>query len=170
MVKLWRRLFFVLLALVIAATIALPIALNVFHQPGVHTLGSYAHISVGRDCYIFENGKDGSTKSYLSINGYIMDDMFYGDMNLDAYPIPFEDYVRETDGFVSGKTITIDNLFVELDRPEWEVKYRISIIKSDPDLIVVDITGSDGTRATAVCGESEEDALNNYAAFREKAG
>lgn len=170
MVKLWRRLFFGLLALVIAAVIALPIALNVFHQSGIHTLGHSAHIVVSRDCYIFENGKDGSTKSYLSINGYITNESFYGYMNLDAYPISYEDYVEETYGYVSGKKISIYNLFVDLDRPDWEVKYRINIVNSDPELIFVKIICSDGTQFTAVCGESEEDAINNYTTFIEKYG
>lgn len=171
MEKLWKRLFFGLLALTIVGIIAFAIALDIFDQQGIHILGGYAHVGIRRDCYIIEVTEDGysaTEKSTLTVSGYLVDGHFDGYINLEAYPFAVGDYAQETGGYISGwNEITLYNHGLQSTRPEWKATFQIDIVKSNPDIIGVRITGRDGTSLLAICGETEEEAISNYKAYLE---
>lgn len=168
MKNVWKWLFIGLLVVIIAVGIILSILHSNFHEPGVNITANHALICLSEDCYFIDGGTV-TGKSTLSMEGYLWDriddkaDSFYGYVNLKEYPAATVDMVDNFSGGIDSRNyLWLTNQHIVLLRDDWEYYYKVYIYESDPDLIMVHVVFDDGRTLTAVCGDSEEDALKNY--------
>lgn len=174
--KVWKRLFFSLLSLLIVGSIAFAIAVDIFDQHGIHWLGNKMHISIGTTCYFLEadyirniqevSGEDFIGSTRFDLKGYLFDD-FTGIMNLEQYPMPVDD---DDSIFVSKdgrKKLTFSGYGVQFFEP-WERYYEVHLLRADTDIVVIYVTQKDGKSVLAVSGESPEEAAENYKIYRQE--
>lgn len=139
---------------------------------GVHIWGECAHINLQRKCYFIsgiEDTPNASNESIFTISGLVLPlkedgslGPFTGHMSVEKYPISLEDGSRGTLGYVAKDYIHIRNqAMLLLVDPECERWYDVDILRSDPDVIVIQIFHQDGA-IVAVCGETKEEAMQNY--------
>lgn len=166
MKNIWKRLFICLLICVIVSAIALAISVDVFHQQGVHFLGSAAHIHIYKKCYIMNPEGAFIDTSMLQIDGYVFDD-FTGSLNLEAYPLTAYEALETGCAVGVSEFLTLSGHGISLSTDDWNRYYNIHILKDDPDVIVIEIWHKDGEVVRAVCAETEEEAIANYRAYRE---
>lgn len=167
MEKLWKRLFFALLAVVIAGNVACIISLDIFDQDGIHWFGNNMHISLYKTCYFIDrdtleitgNGK-------FSIRGYWFDD-FTGSMNLEEYPMTVS--TASSVGVIkhNRKQLTFSGHGVTLNE-NWERYYIVHLLRADTDILVINIFQNHGETLVAVCADSPEEALENYRIYLEE--
>lgn len=165
----WKWLFWGLLFLIIVGMIAFPIAFQVFTQSGIHILGNYAHVSLQQDCYFIDTAAMEVTgSSTFVVSGYLFD-KFTGYMNVAQYPMTVENISQAgASGFVDGlNKLTLSNHSLTLD-PNWQYYYYVNILKSDPNVIVIQIAKKDHSVITAVCADSPEQAIANYQTYLER--
>lgn len=165
MKNIWKRLFIGLLICVIVSAVALAIAVDVFHQQGIHFLGSAAHINIYKKCYIMNTEGKFIDTSMLRIDGYVFDD-FTGSLSLEAYPLTAYEALETGHVVGASKFLNLSGNGIKLSTGDWNRYYNIHILKDDPDVIVIEIWHKDGEVVRAVCGETEEDAIANYRAYR----
>lgn len=144
------------------------IKLSSFVKPGVHTLGNYAHIDLQRNCYfISHDGKTVTGQSTFTIVGYLNDvagnesGLFDGHMSVAQYPISFEKGYRSYAGDIGKDFISLTCQGAVLDDPTFDTYYTVRILRDDPNVIVVTVFSGDES-ATAVCGNTEAEAIANY--------
>lgn len=171
--NIWKRLFIGLLICIIVATVAFAIAVQVFHQSGIHFLGPAVYIQIAKKCYIMDNsGFYGNFvgESELQIEGYAYGTKFVGSLNIDAFPLSAYEAL-ETGIPIGGNgdilVLTAYGIDHNHTTNDWTRYYTIRILKKDPDAIVIEIREKDGDFYRAVCGESEEDALENYRIYQD---
>ena len=83
---------------------------------------------------------------------------FTGHMNVQQYPISLEDGVISHSGYVTKDYIHIRNQSLRLLNPEADRCYIVYILRTNPEVIVIEILENDRV-ITAVCGETEEEAI-----------
>jgi len=144
-----------------------------FQTSGVHILGQYAHINLQEKCYIVstsgaDKDADVDAESTITISGLVLplrdeDSLrpFTGFVNVEAYPMAFEDASRGTYGYVGEDYIYIRNQMLKLLDGDCERWYAVDILKSDPSIIVVQIFHKNGSVIMA-SGDTKEEAMQNY--------
>lgn len=142
---------------------------------GVSIYGEYANIDLQRKCYILSSAASQSpeisSETTFTISGIVaplketgaLSD-FSGHMNVAAYPISFETSYLTVVGGITEQYIEIRNSQAVSDLDRW---YAVFILKSNPDVIVITIFQEDADTLIAVCGDTEEEALANYALYCE---
>lgn len=167
----------VIAALLIMLTAVFAICFSNFGKPGVHVLGRRAHIDVQKNCYLLPYDRVDDLQivgqSTFTAFGYLQDEAggvmgaFDGHMSVEAYPVPFEYGYRSYTGDIGKSVITFTCLGMQELHPECEYTYTVHILREDPEVIVIHVIGEDGTSVAAVCGENEEQALDNYRRYLE---
>lgn len=142
---------------------------------GIHVLGNWAHINYQEKCYFIDTQtKEITGDSTFTISGilfakpkelfknYYEMQSFSGHIEVGAYPMA----MTELDHFGSihdNNTITMSSdKYIEPGK--WEHYYMVQIMYSDPEIVVVHILGKN---ITAVCGQNEDEALENYQYYLE---
>ena len=164
--KIWKWLFVSLLGLMVMGIVIFSILVNNFHLPGVHIRGKNAHIALEQDCYFIDTSTmQVEGKSQFRMSGYLFD-QFSGFMQVSAYPMSPDLVGREdTGGVVDNDELIFTNRVVQ-QYADWEYFYTVYIMKSEPNVVVILIQTKDRETITAVCGETEEEAIANYRAYR----
>ena len=152
---------------------------NFMETEGIHVLGKWAHINYQEKCYFIDTETNEVTgDSTFAISGMLYDrhkkifeeaheaSTFSGHIEVSAYPFTLtEDYLPHV-GAISDKEITF--LSDRCIEPGYfERAYRVNILRSNPEVIVIHIYLENDEVLTAVCGQSEEDALENYQQYLE---
>lgn len=164
MERLWRRLFIVLLIVLVVGMIACAIAVNNFHRNGVQFFGNNIHVSFARDCYFIDRETlEVTGQSRFCISGYQFD-RFTGVMNLEQYPMTADTIgdisaVRRDRNrwMLSGHGVRLND--------DWERYYLVYFLRSNPNVVVIDIFQNGGETITAVCADSPEEAAANYRTY-----
>ena len=164
--------FLCILAIVLAVTMTYTV--RDFMSEGVHAIGRYAHVDIQEKCY-FINGQTKTVvgESTLTISGYLFDEhydpfsqshdasRFDGFMDIDGKSASIkEGYGSYMGSITNGEAHMLTVLYApfEGDRSNY---YYAHISLSDPEVIVVHYLFED-EQIVAVCGDSEQDALENY--------
>lgn len=141
---------------------------------GIHVLGNWAHINYQEKCYFI----DTKTQEVIGDSTFTISGMLYGKhkemfkeyyemstfsghMEVSAYPIA----IAEADSLgvvYDNKIMLTCDRYIEPGK--WEQVYMVQIMRSDPDIVVIHISG---TNVTAVCGQNEDEALENYQYYLE---
>ena len=141
---------------------------------GIHVLGNRAHINYQEKCYLIDDKtQEVIGDSTFTISGilygnhkemfkeYYDMNTFSGHMEVSAYPIA----IAEADSLgvvYNNKIMLTCDRYIEPGK--WEKVYLVQIMCSDPDIVVIHILGKD---ITAVCGQNEDEALENYQYYLE---
>jgi hypothetical protein len=171
----YKILFYSLLVLVVISILVLVISVDVFTQSGVRTLGPFTHLSFQQDCYFINKDLQVTEKSTLWVDGYNADD-FTGSVSVEDYPIQPDPNLNMGCASLSRKHLKL----VVAPNEGQEYRYEIYILKEDsyamtvdgvhhssPYIVVIDIIQKDGQILRAVCGASEEQAIENYKLYLE---
>lgn len=168
-----KRILLIVIGIFMAMAI---LAINVYKNDftdtqGIHVLGNWAHINYQEKCYLIDNKTQGVIgDSTFSISGMLYGKSFNdegnmspfsGHMEVNAYPIA----ITEADSLglaYDNKIMLTCDRYIEPGK--WEQVYVVQIMCSDSDIVIIHISGKD---ITAVCGENEEEALENYQYYLE---
>lgn len=180
--KEWKRKNLILIrnrTLLIVICIFVAVAVLAFHlykkdfteTQGIHISGNWAHINYQENCYLIDDKtQEVIEESVFSISGMLYGkshkdepnmSSFSGHMEVSAYPIA----IAEAD---SLGVVYDDKIMLTCDRyiepGKWEQVYWVHIMHSDSDIVVIHMIGEN---VTAVCGQNEEEALENYQYYLE---
>lgn len=144
---------------------------------GIHVLGKWAHINYQEKCYLIDmKTREVIGDSTFSISGilygkhkemfkeYYEMSTFSGHMEVSAYPIA----IAEADSLgavYDNKIMLTCDRYIEPGK--WEQVYWVHIMHSDPEIIVIYIYSGDDEGLVAVCGQTEDEALENYQYYLE---
>lgn len=93
---------------------------------------------------------------------------FSGYMEVDAYPIPAEVIMNNVSCSINKHLVQLRSGSIQEFHPEVGYWYWVFISPEDPDICVIKIWFIDENKTmTAVCGDSEEDALENYQKYHD---
>lgn len=163
----------VLCVLAIVLAVTFTYAVRDFMSEGVHVIGRYAHVDIQEKCY-FINGQTKAVvgESTLTISGYLFDEhydpfsqshdasRFDGFMDIDGKSTSVKEGYGSYMGSISnGEARMLTVLYAPFEGDSTNYYAHISL--SDPEVIVVHYLFED-EQIVAVCGDSEEDALENY--------
>ncbi len=178
--NIWKIAFIILLCVMLVGIAVSALVVAIFHDPGIHVLGSLAHISYRENCYFI----DPETKEILGqgefyASGYNFNSGFAGLININAYPLSPDDL----NGHISFRRINPDLvLFSGYDvvtsanflGTEWSRYYDVWVCPQNtdaqPKAVVIDIFENGKPKMIAVCAESEEDVWTNYGIYKEYLG
>lgn len=180
--KEWKRKNRILIrnrTLLIVICIFVAVAVLAFHlykkdfteTQGIHISGNWAHINYQENCYLIDDKtQEVIEESVFSISGMLYGKSykdesnmspFSGHMEVSAYPIAIA-------GADSLGVVYDDKIMLTCDRyiepGKWEQVYWVHIMHSDSDIVVIHMIGEN---VTAVCGQNEEEALENYQYYLE---
>ena len=144
---------------------------------GIHVLGKFVHINYQEKCYLIDMKEDKVIgDSIFTISGILYDrhknmfkeihesSSFKGHMEVDAYPIPLAEGYNNHVGSIHDEKI----VFVSYKDNEFSLLYQVDILRSNPEIVVIYIYLENDEVLVAVCGQSEEEALENYQQYLEK--
>ena len=167
MKNIWKRLFFVLLACLILGTSVLAICVsNFMNKGGVTFLGPVAHLAVNRKCYFLEGSEVLAESNFLA-RGFAFGDDFYGVLDVEGYPLSTREQLETGKATGDCKHLALTANGIGLTTDSWNRYYDVYIPRSNPDVILIRIHHHDGSFLTAICANSEEEALENYQLYRE---
>lgn len=147
---------------------------NFTETEGIHVLGKWAHINYQEKCYFIDSKTNEVIgDSTFAISGMLYDkhkkifqeysttSTFSGHIEVSAYPFALtEDYLPHS-GSISDEMIIF--LSDRCNEPGYfERVYMVEILRSNPEVVVIHIYLENDEVLTAVCGQSEEEALENY--------
>ena len=146
---------------------------------GIHVLGKWAHINYQENCYFIDTKTNEVIgDSTFAISGMLYDkhkkmfeeshstSTFSGHIEVSAYPFALTEEYLPHSGAISDRAITF--LSDRCIEPGYfERAYMVTILRSNPEVIVISIYLENDEVLTAVCGQSEEDALENYQQYLE---
>ena len=89
-------------------------------------------------------------------------------MQLSQYPMSPDLVGRWDSGSVLDRNRLRFTNHLGLPDEDWEYYYDVHIVKAEPNLIVITVHQKEGGTLTAVCADSEEEAIANYHAYLEK--
>lgn len=92
---------------------------------------------------------------------------FIGHMEVSEYPLQFEEVAQWYTVWAWGDFLELRSSSLKLEKPDLEVYYDVSIVRSNHDIIKITIDLKDGETITAICGETEEEAKENYRLYWE---
>lgn len=173
----WLYVVIAILTILILVAAIVSASMAELVKPGVRIIGRCAHVDLQANCYFVEsNSLDGTQilgQSTFTAVGYVHDEAgsqagrFDGHMNVKAYPISFEDGYRNHSGNIDNEWLVLSCQGIQLINPACETFYNVYILKTDPTVIVIHIFCADGENISAVCGETEEQAIANYQRYLE---
>lgn len=146
-----------------------------FTKDGFQVLGNFMHADYKEKCYFIDDKGEVDGESTFTISGILYDkpegifseegsaDSFSGHMEVDAYPLTLS-RISHVGSIIDNDRIT----FISYRDNKLEHHYKVYILRSKPDIVVVSIQLENGEYLTAVCGKSEEEALANYKQYLEK--
>ena len=147
---------------------------------GIHVWGKWAHINYQEKCYLIDMKTDKVIgDSTFTISGMLYDrhkkmfkghhemSVFSGHMEVSAYPIAL------TEGYHGHKGVIHDNKIVFISDIVTEPGYfrrfyHVDILCSNPDIVVIYIYLENDEVLVAVCGQSEDEALEKYQQYLEE--
>lgn len=168
-----RRILLIVVCVLIAiAMLAVNFYKNDFTETqGIHISGNWAHLNYQENCYLIDDKtKEVIGESVFSISGMLYGksykdepnmNTFSGHMEVSAYPIS----IAEADSLgvvYNNKIMLTCDRYIEPGK--WEQVYWVHIMHSDSDIVVIHMSGKN---VTAVCGQNEEEALENYQYYLE---
>ena len=151
---------------------------NFTETEGIHVLGKWAHIDYEKNCYFIDTQtKEVTGDSTFSISGilfakpkemfkeYYEMSTFSGHMEVSAYPFAMTEVFHK--GSIHDKKISLAS-FNKTDLSNLKPFYQVHILYSNPEIVVIYIYLENDEVLVAVCGQSEEEALENYQQYLEK--
>lgn len=165
----WKHLFF---GLVIGLAVAIP-AFALFtdiwlNQGSIRILGDIAKVNVHSDCYFIDTTTMEVTgSSTFRMDGFLFEN-FHGYMQLSQYPMSPDLVGRWDSGSVLDRNRLRFTNQAGMPDENWEYYYDVYIVKADPNLIVIRVHQKEGNPLTAICADTEEEAISNYQAYLEK--
>ena len=169
MEKRWKYWFFGLLIFILVAFCAFALFADIWlNQGSIRILGNAAKISVHSDCYFIDTTTMEITgSSTFRMDGFLFEN-FHGYMQLSQYPISPDLVGRWDSGSVLDRNRLRFTNQLGLPDEDWEYYYDVHIVKGDPNLIVIRVHQKEGSPLTAVCADTEEEAISNYQAYLER--
>lgn len=148
-------------------------------EPGL--LDDYTIIELQKKCYFISGGEHDPTidgEGTFTISAVVRADPaeggtiggkgdFIGHMEVSEYPLQFEEVAQWYTVWDWGDILQLRSSSLKLVKPDLEAYYDVSIAKSNPDIIRIDIDLKDGRYVIAICGETEEEAKENYRLYWE---
>lgn len=146
---------------------------------GIHVLGKWAHINYQEKCYFIDTKtKEVIGDSTFAISGMLYDkhkkifeeyremSTFSGHMEVSAYPFTLtEEYLPHSGAILDEKIEFLSDRCNE--QGYFERAYRVEILRSNPEVVVVHVYLENDEVLTAVCGQTEDEALENYQQYLE---
>ena len=147
---------------------------NFTKAEGIHVLGKWAHINYQEKCYLIDMKTDKVIgDSTFTISGMLYDkhkkmfqehhemSTFSGHMEVSAYPIDLTEGYHNHEGSIHDKKIVF--ISDKVTEPGYFKKvYQVNILCSNPEIVVIYIYLENDEVLVAVCGQSEDEALENY--------
>lgn len=161
------------LAIMLVGSIYIFNRIDDFFEPvGVKVFGEFAHINLVKKCYLIAGVDDDDAKeSIITISGLIQPlkengspSKFIGYADVAQYPVSFAQAATWTSGVVEEDFLWINGQAMHLMEEDCDRWYSIHVVRSNPDIVVVEIHTADGS-ILAVTGESMEQAWNNYEVY-----
>lgn len=150
---------------------------NFTETEGIHVLGKWAHINYQEKCYLIDTKtKEVIGDSTFAISGilygkqkemfkeYYEMSTFSGHMEVSAYPFAMTEVFHK--GSIHDKKISLAS-FNNTDLSDLKPFYQVHILCSNPEIIVIYIDSEDDEDLVAVCGRTEDEALENYQQYLE---
>jgi len=144
---------------------------------GIHVLGKWAHINYQEKCYLIDmKTKEVIGDSTFAISGilygkhkemfkeYYELGVFSGHMEVSAYPIAMTEGYHK--GSIHDKKIVLAS-FRNTEPSNWKLFYQVDILCSNPEIVVIYIFLENDEVLVAVCGQSEDEALEKYQQYLE---
>ena len=169
MEKRWKHLFIGLLIGFAVAVLAFALFADIWlNQGSIRILGDIAKVNVHSDCYFIDTTTMEVTgSSTFRMDGFLFEN-FHGYMQLSQYPMSPDLVGRWDSGSVLDRNRLRFTNQLGLPDEDWEYYYDVHIVKGDPNLIVIRVHQKEGSPLTAVCADTEEEAISNYQAYLEK--
>ena len=169
MEKRWKYWFFGLLIFILVAFCAFALFADIWlNQGSIRILGDIAKVNVHSDCYFIDTTTmDVTGSSTFRMDGFLFEN-FHGYMQLSQYPMSPDLVGRWDSGSVLDRNRLRFTNQLGLPDEDWEYYYDVHIVKGDPNLIVIRVHQKEGSSLTAVCADTEEEAISNYQAYLEK--
>lgn len=169
MEKRWKYWFFGLLIFILVAFCAFALFADIWlNQGSIRILGDIAKVNVHSDCYFIDTTTMEVTgSSTFRMNGFLFEN-FHGYMQLSQYPMSPDLVGRWDSGSVLDRNRLRFTNHLGLPDEDWAYYYDVHIVKGDPNLIVITVHQKEGGTLTAVCADSEEEAISNYQAYLER--
>ena len=170
-----RILLIVIFIFIAMAMLAINCFEKIFSEvEGVHVFGKYANINYQENCYFIDiKTNEVIGDSTFAISGVLYDkhkkifeeyretSTFSGHIEVSAYPFTLtEEYLPHSGAILEDKIEFFSDRCVEPGY--FERFYRVEILRSNPEVVVIHICLENDEVLTAVCGQSEEDALEKY--------
>ena len=176
-----KRILLIVICIFIAmAMLAIHCFEKVFSDvEGVHVLGKYANINYQENCYFIDTKTNEVIgDSTFAISGVLYDkhkkifeeyrttSPFSGHIEVSAYPFALtEEYLPHTGAIFDEK---IEFISYRCNEPGYfERVYMVEILRSNPEVVVIHIYMENDEVLTAVCGQNEEEAFENYQYYLE---
>ena len=169
MEKRWKYWFFGLLIFILVAFCAFALFADIWlNQGSIRILGDIAKVNVHSDCYFIDTTTMEVTgSSTFRMDGFLFEN-FHGYMQLSQYPMSPDLVGRWDSGSVLDRNRLRFTNQLGLPDEDWEYYYDVHIVTGDPNLIVIRVHQREGSPLTAVCADTEEEAISNYQAYLEK--
>ena len=169
MEKRWKYWFFGLLIFILVAFCAFALFADIWlNQGSIRILGDIAKVNVHSDCYFIDTTTMEVTgSSTFRMDGFLFEN-FHGYMQLSQYPMSPDLVGRWDSGSVLDRNRLRFTNQLGLPDEDWEYYYDVHIVKGDPNLIVIRVHQKEGSPLTAVCADTEEEAISNYQAYFER--
>ena len=150
---------------------------NFTETEGIHVLGKWAHINYQEKCYLINTKtKEVIGDSTFAISGMLYDkhkkifeesyemSTFSGHMEVSAYPYAITEVSHK--GSIHDNKISLVS-FNNVDLSDMRPIYQVHILCSNPEIIVIRIDSEADENLVAVCGQTEDEALENYQQYLE---
>lgn len=147
---------------------------NITDEEGFHILGKWTHINYQEKCYLIDMKKDEVIgDSTFTISGTLYDkykkmfkghhetSVFNGHMEVSAYPITLTEGYNNHTGAILDDMISFSSYKVNEDGSFRRV-YQVEVFGANPEIVVVYIYLENDEMLVAVCGQSEDEALEKY--------
>ena len=171
MEKRWKHLFIGLVIGLAVSVLAFALFVDIWlNQGSIRILGDIAKVNVHSDCYFIDTTTMEVTgSSTFRMDGFLFEN-FHGYMQLSQYPMSPDLVGRWDSGSVLDRHRLRFTNHAGLPEEDWqwEYYYDVHIVKGDPNLIVIRVHQKEGSPLTAVCADTEEEAISNYQAYLEK--
>ena len=143
---------------------------NFWKRDGIQVLGKFVHINYQEKCYLIDSKEKKIVgDSTFTISGILYDrqqyetSAFSGHIEVDAYPISLSEGYGWHSGGIDDNEITFIT-HKGMDSPPY---YWVHILRSNPKVILIHITLENDETLTAVCGQNEDEAWQNYQQYFE---
>lgn len=167
----------IVIAIVVVVVIWISSCINNFWKGDeIQVLGKFVHINYQEKCYLIDSKENKIVgESTFTISGILYDrqkrmfeehhaaSTFSGHMEVDAYPLSL------SEGYCGHTGAINDNEIVFLSHKNMDLApyYWVHILRSNPEVVLIHIYLENGETLTAVCGQSEDEAWENYQQFYE---